>query len=109
MLICIVLLLWLLIATVVGVAQYIKFPKPPNGWTYKEYKFYYRVLSHGRFEARRGTHRVREYVEAGQRLKAIREIRLLTGCSLADAKEAVEQLEISVRRQREAAEHRRYS
>lgn len=88
----IVIAVLILIPVVIGVMQYSKYPKPPSGMTYDELCEYYYTRA---WEKKKS---VREYVEAGEKLQAIKELRNQTGCSLADAKFAVEQLEISVKR-----------
>ena len=85
-----VLVIFFLIPMVLGIKQYFKYPKPPSGMTYSELREYYYTRG---WEKRKS---VREYVEAGERLQAIKELRTQTGCSLHDAKIAVEQLEVSV-------------
>lgn len=83
---------FLLICTI-GIVLYRKHPKPPKDLnSYRDlYDYYY----NHRWEEKKS---IIEYVEAGEKLQAIKELRAQTGCSLADAKTAIEQLEISVKR-----------
>lgn len=83
---------------IAGIVQYINTPKPPAGCTFEEYQIYYRYKQWEKKQ--QNGHRVMEYLEAGQKTEAIRELRSLTGSSSADAKEAVDQLEIALSRRR---------
>lgn len=88
----------LLIPVVIGIRQYSKNPKPPKDMkSYKELHEYYSTRG---WEQKKS---VTEYVEAGEKLQAIKELRAQTGCSLADAKAAVEQLEISIKRRADSS------
>ena len=96
-LVCVVIVAIVMIVPIVsGIQQYRKNPKPPEGLTYDELRKYYYTRG---WEEKKS---IIEYLESGQKLQAIKEIQVQTGCSLADAKEAVEQLEISIQRRREA-------
>lgn len=86
------ILLWFIVCAVIAVVQYIKNPKPPKYLSYKEYLRYYK----NKDWEHRDT--IDTYLKAGDKLKAIREIRTQTGCSLSDAKTAVEQMETSLNR-----------
>lgn len=78
----------------VGIAEYRKHPKPPKGMTYDELCEYY--YTHG-WEPKKS---VMEYLEAGQKTQAIKELQTQTGCSLSDAVEAIGQLEASLKRRK---------
>ena len=96
-LVCVVILAIVMIVPIVsGIQQYRKNPKPPAGLSYDELRKYYYTQG---WEEKKS---IIEYLEAGQKLQAIKEIQAQTGCSLADAKEAVKQLEISIQRRRSA-------
>ena len=96
-LVCVVIVAIVMIVPIVnGIQQYRKNPKPPAGSSYDELRKYYYTRG---WEEKKS---IIEYLEAGQKIQAIKELQSLTGCSLADAKEAVEQLEISIQRRRKA-------
>lgn len=87
-----IVVIFFIMCIVAGIRGYCKYPKPPKGMTYDELREYYYTRA---WEKKKS---VREYVEEGEKLQAIKELRAQTGCSLADAKVAVEQLEISIKR-----------
>lgn len=80
------------IPVVIGIAQYRKHPKPPAGMTYDELREYYYTRAWEKKES------VTEYLETGQKVKAVKEFQRQTGCSLSDATKAVTQLEMSIKR-----------
>jgi hypothetical protein len=92
MIVGILLTIALIMLIVVGIRDYRKNPKPPAGLSYHELRKYYYTRA---WEEEKS---IIEYLEAGQKVQAIKELQAQTGCSLAAAKEAVEQLEISIQR-----------
>lgn len=94
MIVGILLVIVMIVPIVVGIRDYRKNPKPPAGLSYHELRKYYYTRA---WEEEKS---IIEYLEAGQKVQAIKELQAQTGCSLADAKEAVAQLEVSLTRRK---------